>query len=129
MRFALRGGRPTLHGAFHRAPHGTATLLHGAATGLRCLFDGAAGRAQLFLDLRAGRRCANEQSEQDERAHCVYIIAALPIAALVLALLQQATPPVMLSKPSIPYPAGAQGDATVELELSVDATGRVTDAR
>ena len=46
-----------------------------------------------------------------------------------MVLLQQATPPALIGKPEIPYPAGASGDASVTLELDVDKQGHVTGVR
>lgn len=62
----------------------------------------------------------------------------LAIASLAIALgprvvfaqpVTAATPPVVLDDTAVPYPVGGEGDARVVLEILVDATGRVREAR
>jgi hypothetical protein len=75
---------------------------------------------------------------------CAALVVLCAASAMSRAALAQAPPPanaatpvpqpalvapVLSSKPEVPYPDGAHGDAAVVLELLVDATGSVSESR
>lgn len=63
------------------------------------------------------------------RATRVLLAASLTCSHVVAQSASSLTPPVAQTSTDVPYPAGAEGDAKVVLELVVERDGRVSSAR